>query len=69
VGFYINPSRRGPVPGRGGLEGPLGPGSQFPQFGENPPFLAKKGLFQPLPADPPQNPENEVTGPRREGLM
>jgi len=68
-GFYINPSRRGPVPGPGGL-GPSGAEkSQNPHFGAPGPFSPEKGLFQPPPGVPPPDVKKGVTGPRREGLM
>jgi len=56
TGFYINPSRRGPVPGRGGSGSPPGPGVREEPSG------APRGPF----FNPPPNPG---TGPRREGLM
>jgi len=63
-GFYINPSRRGPVPGRTG-SGDRGPGDSQE---------ASQEAGSPLPARPGKDPFLEPppkpgTGPRREGLM
>jgi len=67
-GFYINPSRRGPVPA-GLVWGPTGPKSpETPKSG----YFPKKALKRASRASPgpdPPDPENAGTGPRREGLM
>jgi len=67
--FYINPSRRGPVPGRDRQETPPGLRSRIPRNRGKSEKNPKNRASRASPGRTPKTPQNRGTGPRREGLM